>query len=501
MTTFTFAPATRETAKARIALQGPGGSGKTKSALRIAEGLAMGGPIGVVDTERGTALKYAPVPGRPDIESHEFAHLPMAVCSPENLIAAVAAAEQARLAVLIIDSWSHFWAGKGGLLARVDQESKKPGHFGGSYTAWAPVNELEQDMLDALLNFPGHVIVTMRTKNDYEMEGKKVTKVGVKTVQREGAEYEVDVVIDMIEGTGTVTKTRYSPLYNLSVRHPGEDLAEVILEQLGQGIDRAQAIVDELTTNTLTYPRARELYGQAKEKGLLGTGVLHPGTAAPMTLEALILERGTAVKPAPPVAADAPAVSPAREALDQWVDSMAGPSDAVRPEVAPVQQLRAVPAGEPDQWTTPAPQVQAEPEQFLGEPQETAQVLADKAATAADREQFRKVWSLAKTGRLMEAAVLAPDTKEADELGKYLTRRAKDFAVQQPAPTGRVLTGEATSAQEQAEAAERELRQWAESVGLPTIEADFEQAKGLPLSQATAGQIGGFLTELRGSAA
>lgn len=65
MTTFTFAPATRETAKARIALQGPGGSGKTKTALRMAEGLAKGGQIGLVDTERGSALKYAPFPAAP----------------------------------------------------------------------------------------------------------------------------------------------------------------------------------------------------------------------------------------------------------------------------------------------------------------------------------------------------------------------------------------------------------------------------------------------------
>lgn len=136
MTTFTFQPATREAARARIALQGPSGSGKTKTALRMAKGLAKGGQIGLVDTERGSALKYAPVPGRPDIDAHEFVHLPMAFCSPENLIAAVKAAEEARLAVLIIDSWSHFWAGKGGLLARVDEESKKSGNYGGKFTAW-----------------------------------------------------------------------------------------------------------------------------------------------------------------------------------------------------------------------------------------------------------------------------------------------------------------------------------------------------------------------------
>ncbi|WP_224275755.1 AAA family ATPase [Streptomyces sp. LS1784] len=338
MNAFSFQPATREQAKARIALQGPGGSGKTKSALRIAEGLAQGGTIGMVDTERGSALKYAPVPGRPDLGGHEFGHLPLAVCSPENLMAVVAAAEQARVAVLIIDSWSHFWAGKGGLLARVEQESKKPGHFGGSYTAWAPVNELEQNMLDALLGFPGHVIVTMRTKNDYEMDGKKVTKIGVKTVQREGAEYEVDVVIDMVEGTGTVTKTRYEPLNGLTVHHPGEELAETILEQLGAGVDPVQQILDELLADGMTYQGALDLHARAKQRALLDRPAARPGTGEVSTLGELIVEIGTSLRPAAvpqavPVPPEAdPKVSPA-PARSVSTQAETGPEPATAPQM------------------------------------------------------------------------------------------------------------------------------------------------------------------------
>jgi hypothetical protein len=326
--TFTFAPATREQAKARIALQGPGGSGKTKSALKIAEGFAKGGLIGVVDTERGSALKYAPVPGRPDIESHEFVHLPMVICSPENLLAAVDAAVQARVVVLIIDNWSHFWAGKGGLLARVDQESKKPGHYGGSYTAWAPVNDLEQDMLDALLTFPGHVICTMRTKNDYEMANGQVKKIGVKTVQRDGAEYEFDVVMDMVEGMGRVTKTRYPPLNGITVHHPGEDLAEAILELLGQGVDPVDVILEDLRADGLTYAGALELHAKAKARGLLAAPAAHPVTAEVMTLGAAIVAVGVALKPAPPAEP-----SPARQALDEYADGMAG-AQSERPTAA-----------------------------------------------------------------------------------------------------------------------------------------------------------------------
>lgn len=296
MSAFSFTPASRETARARIGIQGPAGSGKTKSALRLAEGLALGGVVGVVDTERGSALKYATVPGRPDLGGHDFLHLPLAFCSPENLIEAVKAAEEARIAALVVDSWSHFWAGRGGLLARVDEESKKPGHYGGSYTAWGPVNDLEQQMLDALLGFPGHVIVTMRTKNDYEMDGRKVTKVGVKTVQREGAEYEVDLVMDMIEGTGTITKSRYSPLAGLTVHHPGSELADTILDQLGQGVDPVAALLDELTADGLAYEDALRLHDRARARGLLAASALHPVSGEPTTLGALITEYGKAAK-------------------------------------------------------------------------------------------------------------------------------------------------------------------------------------------------------------
>ncbi|MEU0199171.1 MULTISPECIES: AAA family ATPase [unclassified Streptomyces] len=298
MTTFTFAPATREQARARIGLQGPAGSGKTKTALRIAEGLAQGGQIGLADTERGSALKYAIVPGKPELGGHVFGHLPMDRHDPRDLIKVVRAAEEAGLAVLIVDSWSHFWNGRGGLLEIVEQAGSKSGS-GGSFGAWREANPIEQEMLDAMLNFRGHLIVTMRTKGDYVIEGKKVTKVGVKAVQREGAEYELDVVMDMVEGTATVTKTRYEPLNGQVIHHPGEDVAEMILEQLGQGVDPVQVIVDELVGEGLTYERALELHSRAKNRSILNAGLMHPKSGEPTSLGELIREYGQAVKPQP----------------------------------------------------------------------------------------------------------------------------------------------------------------------------------------------------------
>lgn len=298
MTTFTFTPATREQARARIGLQGPAGSGKTKSALRIAEGLAQGGTIGVADTERGSALKYAPVPDKPELGGHGFLHLPMDRHDPRDLIKVVRAAEEVGLAVLVVDSWSHFWNGRGGLLEIVEEAGSAKG-AGGTFGGWRTGNPIEQEMLDAILRFRGHLIVTMRTKGDYVIEGKKVTKVGVKAVQREGAEYELDVVMDMVEGTATVTKTRYTPLDGQVIHHPGEDVGEMILEQLGQGVDPVQALVDELVADGLTYDGALALHRRAQSRAVLGADVLHPVTAAPTTLGDLIREYGQAVKPGP----------------------------------------------------------------------------------------------------------------------------------------------------------------------------------------------------------
>ncbi|MGW1661017.1 AAA family ATPase [Streptomyces microflavus] len=301
---FSFTPATREAAKARIGLQGPAGSGKTKSALRIAEGLAKGGTIGVIDTERGSALTYAPVPGKPELGGHEFGHMPMDTHDPRHLIQAIAAARAANIGVLIVDSWSHFWNGRGGLLSIVEEAGREPG-AGGSFGGWRKGNPIEQDMLDALLNYPGHVIATMRTKGDYVIEGKKVTKVGVKAVQRDGAEYELGLILDMVEGTGSVTKTRYEPLEGLTIHHPGEDLADIILEQLGQGVDPIEVLMTDLTDAELTYEGALALHARAKNRGLLDTGQLHPKTGEPTSIGALIAEYGTALRAHPTTQAPA----------------------------------------------------------------------------------------------------------------------------------------------------------------------------------------------------
>jgi streptogramin lyase len=183
---------------------GPTGSGKTMSALYL--GFGIGGKIGVIDTENGSADLYADT-GDYDVITLEK---PYTVASYR---AAIQAFEDAGYNVIIVDSLSHAWAGSGGLLDKQGQIAKRnPSQ--NSYTAWREVTPEHNALVEALLTSPAHIIATMRVKTEYVLEvnekGKQVPrKVGLQPVQRDGLEYEFTVCMDIdAEHRATASKDR-----------------------------------------------------------------------------------------------------------------------------------------------------------------------------------------------------------------------------------------------------------------------------------------------------
>jgi hypothetical protein len=229
-----FQKATRKKAKARIALIGPSGSGKTYTALTIAKHL--GDRVAVIDTERGSASKYAGYVSDFDVcelESH----------APAQYIKALTDAAGAGYDVVVVDSLSHAWAGRDGALEQVDKAAKRS-QSGNSYTAWRDITPQHNALVDALLGFPGHLIVTMRAKTAYELQenakGKKVpVKIGLAPVQRDGVEYEFDIVGDMSLDRNTliISKTRCPQLVDGVFEKPGQDVADTIRAWLSDGAD------------------------------------------------------------------------------------------------------------------------------------------------------------------------------------------------------------------------------------------------------------------------
>ena len=228
--TMTFKRATRSQARLRLGLIGPAGSGKTMTALRIASGL--GGKIAVVNTERGSASLYM---GERDME---FDVIELDSYEVENFIEAINAAAAGGYSTLIIDSLSHAWAGKGGILEFVDKAGKRQG--GGNFGAWRDATPRHNALVDAILGAPLHVICTLRSKVEYVAENingrNQVRKVGMQPVQRDGLEYEFTVVGDVTQDHDLiVTKTRAAFLKDQVIREAGEDLGKQLAGWLSTG--------------------------------------------------------------------------------------------------------------------------------------------------------------------------------------------------------------------------------------------------------------------------
>ena len=228
-----FTKATKAQAKARVAFSGPSGAGKTYWSLQMASALAGGGKVAVIDTERSSASLYA--------DKFEFDTLSMAPpYHPERLIDALKVAEESGYQAVVIDSLTHFWSGKGGVLEIVDEAKSR--FNGNTHSAWQVGTPLQQAMIDAMLAFNGHVIVTMRSKTEWSIEkddrGKtKIAKVGLAPQQRDGIEYEFTLVFDIDQQhRASVSKTRCDALADRTFAPAGaEEAIDIFSTWLSSG--------------------------------------------------------------------------------------------------------------------------------------------------------------------------------------------------------------------------------------------------------------------------
>lgn len=265
--TLAFKPATREASYARIALSGPSGSGKTYTALSLATTLSD--QVAVIDTERGSASKYVGLNG------WKFDTVQPDSYAPLSLVDLLGQAAGAEYGCVVVDSLSHYWMGVDGMLEQADRRQKG----GNSFSGWKEVRPDERRMIDALVAYPGHLVVTMRTKTEYVIEendrGKKVPrKVGLKPEQREGIEYEFDLVGDLdLDNTLTVSKSRIHTLAKAVVPHPGDELAAQVRDWLSEG--------DKVPTVAEYRKRALAMETKAQLKELFDEVTGHRLTAAP----------------------------------------------------------------------------------------------------------------------------------------------------------------------------------------------------------------------------
>lgn len=196
--------ASRQKKFARALMEGPTGAGKTKSALLLAKGLCRPDKhIFFVDTERESASLY----------SNEVPFITTQLVppyTPERYIECVKSVPVDQCGVLIVDSITHEWKGEGGCLQMMDVMT------GNKFTNWNAMSKRHQAFIEAILNAPFDVICCCRSKMEHAQEeenGKKVVKkLGMAMEQRDGFDYEMDIVFTLDQRThyALATKNRTS---------------------------------------------------------------------------------------------------------------------------------------------------------------------------------------------------------------------------------------------------------------------------------------------------
>lgn len=222
-----FKKAEKRQSKLRCALFGPAGSGKTFSALSIASG--MGGKIALIDSERGSASKYA---DRFDFDTVDLERKTIA-----EYCERIQEAADAGYSVLIIDSLSHAWQE---LLDEIDRLAKAK-YKGNTWSAWSEGTPKQRKLIDAILSFPGHVMATMRSKTEWQTEQtdkgtNRPVRVGLSPEQGKGIEYEFDLLLEIsTEHIANVIKDRTGKFQDQLLDKPGARFGQELIAWLNSG--------------------------------------------------------------------------------------------------------------------------------------------------------------------------------------------------------------------------------------------------------------------------
>lgn len=232
--------ASRKKVKLKLGLSAVSGAGKTYSALLLAKGLVgEWDKICVIDTENNSASLYSHLGDYNTIELKS-------PYTPERYVEAIQIAKNAGMECIIIDSITHEWDGKGGILEIHSQMS------GNSFTNWALLTPRHQKFIDAILQTDCHFITTVRRKQEYDIvkdeKGKtQVVKLGQKEVTREGFEYELTVNFNLDEKHNvTVSKDRTGLFRNESPFLITEEVGILLKNWSNEGFDELDFAIKQM---------------------------------------------------------------------------------------------------------------------------------------------------------------------------------------------------------------------------------------------------------------
>jgi len=237
--TLVLKKATRKQVKLRLNISAPSGAGKTYSALKMAKGICSDwSKVAVIDTENGSASLY----------SHlgDFSVIDLTPpFTPEKYTQALQTCVNAGMEVVIIDSTTHEWA----CLIEENELLAQSKFRGNTWSAWSQTTPRHDRFINSILHSPVHVITCTRSKMETIMgDDKKVKKVGMKDVQREGWEYELTVSLNIDRDTHMAipSKDRTNLFEGKNPFLITEETGKIIAEWCNSGESEKQIAINEM---------------------------------------------------------------------------------------------------------------------------------------------------------------------------------------------------------------------------------------------------------------
>lgn len=224
---FNFRKAERKQCKASILIEGLTGSGKSGLALILGQALAGDfEKVFAIDTENNSLPLFSGINSSSGgkFENFQIGNLtPELGYKPSHYLMFRKEAVKAGASVVILDSISHAWQYKGGILD-ILSEVKATSNNRNEYAAWGDPRVVKEKglLFELLRDNRVHCISTVRVKEKMEIgvneQGKTtVQSLGEQQIMQADIKYEPDLVLHMEEaGTATtppratVVKSRYA---------------------------------------------------------------------------------------------------------------------------------------------------------------------------------------------------------------------------------------------------------------------------------------------------
>ena len=160
--------------------------------------------------------------------------------------------------VIIIDSISHQWENL------IEYHS---GMQGNSFTNWSKITPRHNGFIQQVLQSPCHIISTLRTKTDYilnDKNGKLVPeKVGLKSVQRDGLEYEWTLAFELdMKNHATASKDRTGLFFGKPEHRLSVDTGKILYDWCNSGAEITIDAVSQRINHCKSLGELLELYKQ-----------------------------------------------------------------------------------------------------------------------------------------------------------------------------------------------------------------------------------------------